>query len=175
MSLGNGTYHESYISFWDKSREKSALSLYGLPVTATIVSTDVVNFTDQASKWAAVITASEDLSRGLIYAAQWVNLSVVNAYPDSADIDQQAVREIKLQVQMIDATTQERLNASLPCLNLSLVTYLPQAKDFVAITDAQGAGDEVIAFVAAVEAYAVNPRTGHPVQVVGLKVIGVSN
>lgn len=175
MSLGNGTYHESYISFWDKSREKSALSLYGLPVSATIVSAAVVNFTEQSSAWAAVITAAEGMSRGLIYASQWVNLSIVNAYPDQGDIDQQAVREIKLQIQMIDSTSQKRLNASLPCLNLSLVSYLPQAKDYVAITEAQGAGAEVVALVAAVEGYAVNPETGHPVTVVGLKVIGVNN
>ncbi len=171
-SLGNGTYHPAEITFWDKSKEKSSLKLYGLPVTATIVSAAVVNFSEQATLWAAVITAAEALSRGLIYASDWVNLSIVNANPAVSDIDQQAVREIKLLIQMIDVTSQESLTATLPCLNLSLVTYLPQAKDFVAVTTAQGAGSEVTDFVAAVEGYGTNPRNGHAVQVVGLKVVG---
>jgi len=174
-SLGNGTFHVSHITWWDKSREKASLEVFGLPITATIVSTAVVNFTAQATLWAAVITASLALSRGLIYASQFVNLSINNAYPETSDIDQEAVREIKLLIQYIDSVTQKRLTATLPCLNLSLVTYLPQAKDFVAITTEQGATSEVTDFVSAFEGYAVNPQTGNPATIVGLKVVGRNN
>lgn len=171
-SLGNGTFHESAITFWDKSREKAALRLFGDVVTATYADPNVVNFTAESTAWAAVITAAEALSRGLIYSARWVNESIVNAYPETSDIDQQAVREIKLMILMIDSTSQKRLNATLPCLNLSLVTYLEQAKDFVAYTTAQGASSEVTDFVDAVEGYAVNPANSHTVTVVGLRVVG---
>ncbi len=171
-SLGNGTYHESALTFWDKSREKAALRLFGAVVTATYADPNVVNFTAQSTLWAAVVTAGEAMSRGLIYSSKWVNESIVNAYPETGDIDQQAVRELKLMIQMIDATSQKRLNATLPCLNLSLVSYLPQAKDYVAITSGQGAGTEVTDLVSAVEGYAVNPANGHAVVVVGLKVVG---
>lgn len=173
MSLGNGTYHPAHITYWDKSKEKSRFEVFGAPVTATIVSTDVVNFTDQSTKWAALVAAANDLVRGLIYAQQWVNEVIVNANPAQADIDQAAVRETKLLIQYINATTQKQLTTTLPTINLSLVTYLPQAKDFVAITAGQGASDEIVAFVSAFEGYARDPMaTSNSITVVGLKVVG---
>lgn len=167
-SLGNGTYHPSSITFWDKSREKGTMEVYGVPVTVT-------NFTAVSGLWASLVTASIALANGLIYSQRWVNLFIANAYPPDGDITQEAVREIGLKVMYIDDTSQKKLEATLPTLNLSLVTYLSQAKDFVAITTEQGAGAEVVAFVGAFEAYVVNPQTGVGVTVVGLKVVGKNN
>lgn len=173
MSLGNGTYHRSHITFWDKSKEKSSFEVYGVPVTATYVDPNVVNFTAQSVAWAAVVDAALDLALGLPYAQQWVNEVIINANPAQSAINQLAVRETKLLIQYIDNTTQKPLTTTLPTLNLALVTYLPQAKDFVAITEAQGAGEEVVAFVGAFEGYARNPMaTGNTITVVGLKVVG---
>lgn len=142
--------------------------MFGVPVTA-------VNFTAVSGLWASVVSASIALANGLIYSQRWVNLFIANAYPPDEDITQEAVREIGLKVMYIDNTSQKKLECTLPTLNLSLVTYLSQAKDFVAITAEQGAGDEVVAFVEAFEAYAVNPQTGTGVTVVGLKVVGRNN
>lgn len=164
-ALGNGTFHPASITFWDKSREKGTLEVYGLPVTS-------VNFTAISTLWASVVSAAIGLANGLIYGQRWVNLFIANAYPPDEDITQEAVREIGLKVLYIDSTTQKKFEATLPTLNLSLVTYLSQAKDFVAISAEQGAGAEVIAFVSAFEGYVVNPLTGNGVTVVGAKVVG---
>jgi len=167
-SLGNGTYHPSSITFWDKSREKGTMEVYGVPVTAA-------NFTAVSTLWAAVVSASIGLANGLIYSQRWVNLFIANAYPPDDDITQEAVREIGLKVMYIDVTSQKKLYTTLPTLNLSLVTYLSQAKDFVAISADQGAGTEMVAFVDAFEGYVVNPNTGNATQVVGAKVVGKNN
>ncbi len=164
-ALGNGTYHPSSITFWDKSREKGTLEVYGVPVTA-------VNFTAVSGLWASLVSASIGLANGLIYSQRWVNLFIANAYPPDEDITQEAVREIGLKTLYIDNTTQKKLEATLPTLNLSLVTYLSQAKDFVAVTAEQGAGAEVVAYVSAFEGFCVNPSTGTGVTIVGLKVVG---
>jgi hypothetical protein len=174
-SLGNGTYHPSHITYWDKSKEKGTFKVYGVVVTATYSDPNVVNFTAQSGFWAALVAAANALVRGTIYAALWVNEVISNAEPTQDSIDQQAARETKLLIQYIDNTSQKRLIATLPTLDLSLVTYLPQAGDFVAITADQGAGTEVTDFVSAFEDYVVNPQTGNPVTIVGLKVVGRSN
>lgn len=175
MSLGNGTYHPASITWWDKSKELSSLRVYGRVVTATYVDPAVVNFTAQSVLWASLVDAATDLVYGLQRSALWVNEVIINANPAQEDINQLANRETKLLIQSIDATTQKRMTATLPTVNLSLVTYLPQAKDFVAITEAQGAGEEVVDFVAAYQLYAVNPETNNALEVIGLKVVGRNN
>lgn len=164
-ALGNGTYHPSSITFWDKSREKGTMEVYGTPVTAG-------NLAAISTLWSSLVSASIGLANGLIYSQRWVNLFIANAYPPDEDITQEAVREIGLKTMYIDNTSQKKLEATLPTLNLSLVTYLSQAKDFVAITAEQGAGAEVIAYVSAFQGFSVNPNTGNGVTVVGLKVVG---
>lgn len=175
MSLGNGTYHPNEISLWDKSREIGSHRIYSRVVTATIVSTDVINFTAQSVAWAAYLAAVLGITNGLIFKSRWVNEVVVNAEPLDESITQESSREIKLLVQFIDNTSQKRLTATVPTLDLSLVTYLPQAKDFVAITAEQGAGAEIVAFVETFEAFVVNPATGNAVTIIGLKVVGRNN
>lgn len=170
--LGNGTYHPSEISYWDKSLEVGTFRVYGAVVTATIDDDAVVNFTDQSTKWAALVTAANAIGLGLVRSARWVNEVITNANPAQSAVNQGASREIKLLIQYQDNTTQKRLTATFPALNLAKVTYLPQAGDFVAITDDQGAGAEIVAFVTAFQNYVVNPATNNPVTIVGLKVVG---
>lgn len=167
-SLGNGTYHPAEISYWDKSKEVGRFGVYGVPVTEG-------NFAAQSALWAPLVTATNGITAGLIRSARWVNEVVSNANPEQDSIDQSASREIKLLVQFIDNTTQKRLTSTVPTLDLTKVTYLPQARDFVAITDAQGASEEIQAFVSAFEGYVINPATGNAVTIVGLKVVGRNN
>jgi len=174
-SLGNGTYHPAEIAWWDKSLEVGRFGVYGRVVTATYVDPAVVNFTAQSGLWASLVDAANDMVLGLQRSARWVNEIIVHANPAQEDVTQGASREIKLLVQWIDATTEKRFTTTLPTLDLSKVTYLPQAGDFVAITEAQGASAEVVAFVAAFEAYVVNPSTNNAAQIVGLKVVGRNN
>jgi len=175
-SLGNGTYHPAKISWWDKSLEVGSLEVYGKPVTATYVDPDVVNFTAESNKWAALVTASNAMVLGLQKSANWVNEIIVHSSPSQGDVNQSASREQKLLIQYIDTTSEKRFTRTLPTLDLTKVTYLPQAGDFVAITAEQGAGAEVVAFVAAFEAYVVNPdASSNPIEIVGLKVVGRNN
>lgn len=174
-SLGNGTYHPDEISLWDKSREVGTHRIYSRVVTATYVDPDVVNFTAQATAWAAYLAGVLGICNGLIYKSRWVNEIIANAEPPDGSINQLSTRETKLLVQYIDNTSQKRLTATVPTLNLAKVTYLPQAGDFVAITEAQGASAEILAFVDAFQDFVVNPSTGNAVTIIGLKVVGRNN
>lgn len=167
MPLGNGTYHPANISFWDKSKESSSFGVYGTNVTAA-------NLDAQATLWAALVAASNGLTLGLLHKARWVNEVISNANPDVSAINQGAAREIKLLIQSVD-TSQARYTATLPTLDLSLVTYLAQAKDFIAITTETGAGAEVMAFIDAYEGYAKSPGPQTALTIIGLKVVGRNN
>lgn len=175
MSIGNGTFHPNEISFWDKSREIGTTKVFSTGVTATYVDPDVVNFAAQSTLWAAYLAGVMGIVNGLLQKSRWVNEVVVNSYPADDDINQLSSREQKLLVQYINTVTQRKLTLTIPTLDVSLVTYLPQAGDFVAITAGQGAGDEIVAFVTAFEAFAIDPYAAGAVQIVGLKVVGRNN
>lgn len=169
MARGNGTYHPSEITYWDKSQEVGRFEIYGAVVTATYDAPDVVNFTAQGTLWAALVTKANAMALGLPRSSRWVNEVIVNANPAKDDINQGALREVKLQVKYIDNTTQKAYTASLPTLDLSKVEYLPiVGDDVVSITSPTAMAD----FVAAFEGYVVAPDTGNPVTVREASVIG---
>lgn len=169
---GNGTFHEDEIAFWDKSQEVGRLEVFSAPVTATYVDPNVVNFAAQSALWATFLAASEDMVLGLLYKSRWVNTVVVHASPDKADIDQGALREVKLMLRYIDATTEKRYSCTLPTLDLSKVTYLPLiGNDAVSLT----LGTEMIAFVAAFQAFVKAPLTGNAVTIIAAEVVGRNN
>lgn len=170
--LFNGTFHECEISYWDKSQEVGRFEFNGAVVTATISDTDVVNFTAQSTAFAALVTKAQAMVLGLARLNRWVNTVVVNANPAKSDINQGAVREIKLLIKYIDQTTQERYSATLPTLNLAKVEYLPLiGNDAVALDTPTEMSD----FVAAFEGYAVAPRTGNPITIIAAEVVGRNN
>jgi hypothetical protein len=88
-----------------------------------------------------------------------------------------AAREIKLLIQYqvtSGANTGARWNCTLPTLDTTLVDYVINinAKDVVD----PSVGTELLAFIAAFEAFAVDPANGTgTVEVVGLRIVGRSN
>lgn len=170
--LQNGTVHEVEISYWDKSQEVGRFEAETAVVTATIVSTDVVNFTDQSSKWGVLVSAMNAIVLGLPRLNRWVNTVVINANPAKADINQSAVREIKLKLGYIDNTTQKRYECTVPTLNLTKVVYLPLVgNDGVALDSPT----EMVNLIAAFEGVIVAPDTGNPVTVIFAEVVGRNN
>lgn len=169
MARGNGTYHPSEISYWDKSQEVGRIEVFGAVVTATIDDTDVVNFDAQSTLWSAFVTKANAMALGLVRSTRWVNEIIVNANPAKEDINQGALREVKLQVKYIDNTTQKAYTVSLPTLDLSKVTYLPLVGDDAVALDTPTAMAD---FVTAFEAFVVAPDTGNPVTVREASVIG---
>lgn len=169
MARGNGTYHPSEITYWDKSQEVGRFEVYGAVVTATIDDIDVVNWDDENTLWSALVTKANGMVLGLVRSSRFVNEVITNANPDKADINQGALREVKLQIKYIDNTTQKAYSVTLPTLDLSKVTYLPiVGDDAVSIT----APSAMVDFVAAFEGYAVAPDTGNPVTIREASVIG---
>lgn len=171
-SLQNGTTHPAEISYWDKSQEVGTFEVYTAVVTATIDDTDVVNFTEQSTLWSGLVTAANGMVNGLPRLNRWVNQIVINANPAKDDINQLAVRELKLKVWYIDNTSQKKYTATLPTLDLTKVTYLPIiGKDAVSIT----APAAMVTFVAAFEAAVVAQYTGNAVTIIAAEVVGRNN
>lgn len=170
--LFNGTFHEVEISYWDKSQEVGRFEAETAVVTATYVDPDVVNFTDQATKFAALVTKMNAIVLGLPRLNRWVNTVVVNANPAKSAINQSAVREIKLKLLYIDNTTQQRYECTIPTLDLTKVAYLPLiGNDAVALDTPVQMTDLITAFQAVV----VAPATGNPVTIIAAEVVGRNN
>lgn len=170
--LFNGTFHEVEISYWDKSQEVGRFEAETAVVTATIVSTDVVNFTAQADAWALLVTAMNAIVLGLPRLNRWVNTVVVNANPAKSAIDQSAVREIKLKFLYIDNTTQQRYECTIPTLNLTKVVYLPLiGNDAVSLSSPT----EMTNLITAFQGVIVAPATGNPVTIIAAEVVGRNN
>lgn len=170
--LFNGTMHEVEISYWDKSQEVGRFEAETAVVTATYVDPDVVNFTAQATAWAALVTAMNAIVLGLPRLNRWVNTVVINANPAKSAINQSAVREIKLKLLYIDNTTQQRYECTIPTLNLTKVAYLPLiGNDAVALDSPT----EMVNLLSAFEGVIVAPATGNPVTVIAAEVVGRNN
>lgn len=170
--LQNGTSHPVEMSWWDKSQEVGRFEFEMAIVTATIVSAAVVNFTAQSGLFASLVTATNAIVLGLPRLNRWVNQVVVNANPAKDDINQLAVREIKLKVMYIDNTNQAKYQCTIPTLDLSKVVYLPIiGNDAVSLTEPT----EIVDFIDAFEAGAVAPYTGNPVTVIAMEVVGRNN
>jgi len=163
--LQNGTSHPVSMSFWDKSQEHGAFEAQTAIVT-------VVNFTAQSTLWAALVNSTAAIVNGLPRLNRWVNQVVVNANPAKDDINQLAVREIKLKIRYIDATNQAKFECTVPTLDLSKVVYLPLVgNDAVSLTEPT----EITTFITDFEAAIVAPYTGNPVTIIGLEVVGRNN
>lgn len=169
MARGNGTYHPSEIAYWDKSQETGRFEVFTAVVTATSTDDVCENFASQSTLWSALVTKAQGMVLGLVRSTRWVNEVIVNANPDKSDINQGALREVKLQLKYIDNTTQKAYTVTLPTLDTSKVTYLPLVGDDSVALDTPTAMAD---FVAAFEAVVVAPDTGNPVTIREASVVG---
>lgn len=159
MSLPAGNYNPATISWRDAGNEIGSFSCYGPLLTAA-------NFDANSDLFDTLVTKAQALVLGSrvkeIYEAEKL---IVGTQPTNG-----AARETKLLIQYRDTTTLERFTATLPTLNPALPLYVvnENAKDVVRLDSPTA----VTEFITAFNAFAVNPRTGNAVAIIGLKVVG---
>lgn len=166
MGLAPGTRAKASISFRDAGNEIGRFSCTGPDLAAgTIAANEAL--------WATLVAAAGALTLGAITKQQYSNeVTQATTQPTNG-----AAREIKLLIQYqvsTGANTGARWTCTLPTLDTTLVSYVinVNAKDVVD----PSVGDELLAFIAAFEAFAVDPANGTgEVVVVGLKVVGRNN
>jgi len=166
MGLTPGTRAKASISFRDAGNEIGRFSCTGPDLAAgTLAANEAL--------WATLVAAAGALTLGAVTKQQYSNeVTQATTQPTNG-----AAREIKLLIQYqvsTGANTGARWTCTLPTLDTTLVSYVinVNAKDVVDPT----VGTELLAFIAAFEAFAVDPVNGTgEVIVVGLKVVGRSN
>lgn len=163
MGMAPGSRNKATISFRDAGNESSRFSCTGVDLTAG-------NAVAQQALWVTLIAAIADLALGSITKTNYLNeVTIATTQPTNG-----AAREIKLLVQYqvtSGANVGARWACTIPTLDTTLVSYVINinAKDVVD----PSVGTELLAFIAAFEAFAVDPVNGTgSVEVVGLKVVG---
>ena len=166
MGLAPGTRQKGSISYRDAGNEIGVFSCYGAVITD-------VNYAAQAALWATVLSTADALTLGARTKDVYNDTTTyATVQPTNG-----AAREIKLLIQyQVDsgANAGARWTTTLPTLDTTLVSYVQNinARDVVDPT----VGAALLAFIAAFEAFAVDPAgTAEPVSVVGLKVVGRAN
>jgi hypothetical protein len=166
MGLAPGTRNKATVSIRDAGNEIGKFSCTGPDVVAA-------NLDDVEALWETLTAAIAALTLGAITKTNYVN-EVTQATTQPTD---GAAREIKLLVQYqvsTGANTGARWTCTVPCLDTTKVSYVVNvnAKDVVD----PSVGTQLLAFIAAFEAFAVDPANGTgEVVVVGLKVVGRNN
>lgn len=159
MPLPPGGYQPATISYLDAGNEIGTMRFFGASLSAA-------NIVAKTALWATLLTAADALALGN---------RVKDVYNDESlyAVSQPtngAARELKLLVQFKDGTTGEKMTTSLPTLDPALPEYVinVNARDVILVDSPA----EIVTFIDAFEAFAVNPRTGNAVVVIGLKVVG---
>jgi len=166
MGLAPGTRNKASISYRDAGNEIGRFSCVGADITAA-------NRDAQEALFTTLVNTADALTLGARTKTEYISqTTVATTQPTNG-----AAREIKLLIQYqvtSGANTGARWTATLPTLDTTLVSYVVNvnAKDVVD----PSVGAELLAFIAAFEAFAVDPANGTgAVAVVGLKVVGRSN
>lgn len=160
--LPTGTYQPAEVSYRDAGNEIGTVRFYGPLITAA-------NHDAKAALWATLLTAMDAITLGSRVQDSYNDQSIYN------NLDQPtngAAREVKLLVQFRDATNGQRMTCAVPTLDPTVPEYVVNvnAKDAILLDSPT----EIADFIAAFEAFAVNPRTNNAVEVVGLQVVGRS-
>jgi len=166
MGLAPGTRQKASASYRDAGNEIGNFSCYGPVITDE-------NYDAATALWATLLSTADALALGARTKDVYNDTtSYATTQPTNG-----AAREIKLLIQYqvtSGANTGARWNATLPTLDTTLVSYVINinAKDVVD----PSVGTELLAFIAAFNAFAVDPVNGTgAVAIVGLKVVGRSN
>jgi len=166
MGLAPGTQNKASISLRDAGNEIGTFSCVGADITAA-------NRDAQDAKFQDLVDAVAALTLGAITKTSYISqVTQATTQPTNG-----ATRELKLLVQYqvtSGANAGARWNCTVPTLDVSKISYVINinAKDVVD----PSVGTELLAFIDAFEAFAVDPANGTgTVAVVGLKVVGRSN
>jgi len=159
MALPPGGYQPATVSYRDAGNEIGTASFYGSPLSAG-------NIVAKTALWATLLTAMDNITLGS-RCKDVYNDESIYAYSQPTN---GAARELKLLVQYQDVTTGQRFTTTIPTLDPTIPAYVVNlnARDVVVLDDPT----EIVDFITAFEAFAVNPITGNAVNVTGLKVVG---
>ena len=158
-ALGTRSFFD--ITLRDATGEPTTTRLFGDPLTA-------VNFAVQVGLQGDVEDAIADITLGQIAKDQFgVGNTISNAIPASTS----AQREMKILVQCQGTTSEQPFVFSVGTIDPGVLVFVPGGGDAVALD----ASAEIIAFVAAVNAYIRNPNdTDEVAEVVSLRFVGRS-
>jgi hypothetical protein len=161
MGLPAGSYQPAEISYLDAGNEIGTSRFFGSILNAG-------NIVAKVALWATLLTATDAIALGARKKDQYNDESLYAVdQPENG-----AAREFKLLVQYADGTTGERMTTTIPTLDPTVPSYVLNinARDVIRVDEPTAITDWITAF----EAFAVNPRTGNAVEVVGLKAVGRS-
>lgn len=159
MALPAGSYTPAEMSYKDAGNEIGRVHFYGPDITAA-------NHDAKVALWATLLTATDALTLGARVSDRYDDESL---YDEDQPING-AAREMKLLVQFKDAVNGQKLTLTIPTLDPTIPEYVQNvnARDVVVMDSPAAITDWIAAF----EAFAVNPRTKNAVVVYGLKVVG---
>jgi len=163
MSLPAGSYQPIEISMRDAGNEIGTLRFFGLPVdiddsTGNIEELNTL-FTTLQTKIAAVVLGAKTRS-------QYINETIFTTVQPTNG----AARETKLLVQLQNTVDGRKLTFTIPTLSPTVPVYIinENVKDAISLTTPTAITD----LITAINAIAVDPMTGDPAHVVGLRVVG---
>lgn len=143
MGLPAGTYQTASASYLDAGNELGNMLVYGKVITAA-------NEVAQAAAWSDVLDAVDALSLGARKRDTYNDKTTYDVVPPTNG----AAREIALRALFHDTVNgQQWYQTVVPCLDISLVSYVAGTLDGVNLTTT-----EVAALLSALEAFpVVNP------------------
>lgn len=159
MGLPAGSYQPAEISYLDAGNEIGTCRFFGVILTTG-------NIVAKTALWATLLSATDAITLGARKKDVYNDESLyMVAQPTNG-----ANRETKLLVQYQDSVNGKRLTTAIPTLDPTLPEYVINinAQDVVQTSTPT----EIVDWIAAFEAFAVNPETGNAVNVVGLQVVG---
>lgn len=145
------------LSLLDAGNERGTFKVFGVPLTAA-------NFVAKEALWSTLVDAAMALVLGAKIKTQYGNITnFIAAVPTNG-----AAREIALTVRYIDTTTGQKFTAKLPTLDPTIPDYLVNAsvKDAVLLSSPT----EIVDFITAFNAFAINPYNGNATAVYGISV-----
>jgi len=143
MGLPIGTYQLASASYLDDGGELGNMAVYGKVITAA-------NEVAQAAAWATLLGTIDDLSLGARKRDTYNDKTTYDAVRPGNG----AARELCLRARFHDTVNgQQWLATVVPCVNPTLIEFVPGGKDVVDLTTT-----EVAALIAALEGFpVVNP------------------
>jgi len=159
MSLGIGEYSPVEIALRDKGGEIGTFSAYGLPLVEA-------SFDDYLALAEDFYSAVNAATLGIIVHTYYGVKNILNPVGNAGSASAQ--RENKLLIRFHDLTTQKKMTATLPTIDLPNLVFLPEAEDKVNMTTPAA----ISGLVTAWEDFIVNPETGNLTVIDSMEYVG---
>lgn len=151
------------VALRDKTNEITTHTVYTGEITALTIA-------GLLPQLGAYNTAVNNLTLGVLAKTRWGEETILSNDPAALNTAQ---RENKLLVTYRDAVTEKSYQLSIGTIDLTVLHFIPGAGDNVAFLEADGATDEVLAWVTAFVAMAKSPdNEANSVEVIAMKYVG---